>query len=75
MGHIKKTQKVSFLFGDVFECKHFKKTIANLQYSLYTKLPKINCYKYLLIVKILSDWNSLLISVAEVDNITNFKRY
>ena len=61
-------------FSEVLEYRHSKRTRSNHQYTLYPKLPKINCYKYSLFVRIISDWNSLPCSVVEVNNIKEFKR-
>jgi hypothetical protein len=61
-------------FSEVLEYRHSKRTRSNHQYTLYPKLPKINCYKYSLFVRIISDWNSLPCSVVEVNNIREFKR-
>ena len=61
-------------FSEVLEYRHSKRTRSNHQYTLYPKLPKINCYKYSLFVRIISEWNSLPCSVVEVNNIREFKR-
>lgn len=60
-------------FDEIFEYKHIKKTRANHKYTLYTKLPRINCYKHSFFVRIINQWNTLPSNVVEVDNLRKFK--
>ena len=39
---------------------------------LYTKLPRLDCYKHSLFVRIMKEWNALPSQVVEVD-VSKFK--
>ena len=61
-------------FDEIFEYKHSKKTEANHNYTQYTKLPRINCYRHPFSVTIINQWNTLPRNIIEVDNFIKFKR-
>ena len=60
-------------FNEIFVYKHAKKTEANHNYTLYTKLPRINCYRHSFFVTIINQWNALQRNIVEVDNFIKFK--
>ena len=60
-------------FSDVLEYRHSRSTRSNHNYTIYTKLPKTNCYKYSYFVRIISSWNSLSGRVVEVTTLNEFK--
>ena len=61
------------IFDEIFEYKHSTRTRANHKYALYTKLPRIDCYKHSFFVRIVKEWNALPSQVVEVDNVSKFK--
>ena len=60
-------------FHEVFEYKFTNKTRVNHKYTLYTKLPRLDCYKHSFFVRIIKLWNDLPHYVAEAENFTKFK--
>ena len=61
------------IFDEIFEYKHSTRTRANHKYTLYTKLPRLDCYKHSFFVRIVKEWNALPSQVVEVDNVSKFK--
>ena len=46
-------------FAEIFEFKPSNKTRVNHhKYTLYTKLSRINCYKYSFFVRVAQPWNA-----------------
>jgi hypothetical protein len=60
-------------FVEIFEYKPSNKTIVNHKCTLYTKLPRINCYKYSFFVRVVQPWKALSSHVAEAENLATFK--
>ena len=61
-------------FDEVFEYKKSRKTRANHKYSLYTKLSRVNSYKYSFFVRIVTAWNALPLNVVEANSFRSFKQ-
>ena len=65
--------RYSVLIVEIFEYKPSNKTIVNHKCTLYTKLPRINCYKYSFFVRVVQPWKALSSHVAEAENLATFK--
>ena len=47
------------IFDEIFEYKHSTRTRANHKYTLYTKLPRLDCYEHSFFIRIVKEWNAL----------------